>query len=299
MTTRVLCVGLATLDVIQLVEAVPHANEKTVARDSLTAAGGPAANAAVAAAHLGSEVTLVTALDDSRVSEIIRGDLTACGVTVNAVGVTTPPVVASILVTAGTGDRAVVSPTSSASGATSPALADDQIAAALDGVSAVHLDGYYPSLAVPIAVAARERGIPVLLDAGSHKPHTEQVLAHVTMAVVSGDFSPPDVSADPVSVLAYLVEHGPAFAAVTRGAYGVVFRGPQSRGAVPVERVAVADTLGAGDFFHGALAVAVAQAGMSDEEFSHQLAWASRVAGASIGSFGTRAWLTASRSQES
>jgi sugar/nucleoside kinase (ribokinase family) len=292
MTIRILCVGLATLDVIQLVETLPGSNQKVVALDSLAAAGGPAANAAVAVAHLDGDVVLVTALAEHPVSDIIRSDLAACGVTVRTVPLDSPPVVASILVTKGTGDRAIVSPTSSASGATAPSLSGAEIDGLLEDVAAVHLDGYYPSLAIPIASAARARGIPVLLDAGSFKPHTDAVLKHVDVAVVSGDFAPPGMPPDPVSVLAYLVERGPAFAAVTRGARGIVFRGPQSRGAVPVERVNVVDTLGAGDFFHGALAVAIAQAGTADQEFSHQLAWASRVAGASVGSFGTRRWLS-------
>lgn len=292
MTARILCVGLATLDVVQLVERLPGANEKVVALDSITAAGGPAANAAVAAAHLGSDVVLLTALAEHPVSDIIRSDLTACGVTVRAVAADAPPVVASILVTAGTGDRAVVSPTSSASGATPPSLSAGEIDELLDGVDAVHLDGYHPSLALPIASAARERGIPVLLDAGSFKPHTNDVLKQVDIAVVSGDFAPPMVQSDPVSVLTYLVDHGPTFAAITRGAHGIVFRAPHTRGSVPVEPVPVADTLGAGDFFHGALAVAIAQAGRSEQRFPHQLAWASRVAGASLDSFGTRRWLS-------
>ncbi len=163
MTGRVLCVGLATLDVIQLVERLPASNEKTVAVASLTAAGGPAANAAVAAAHLGSEVTLITALSDGAASSLIRADLEACGVGVNALPSDAAPVVASILVTANSGDRAVISPTSSASGATPSSLSDAQVEAALDNVAAVHLDGYYPSLAVPIAAAAQKHGIPVLL----------------------------------------------------------------------------------------------------------------------------------------
>ncbi|NTV40012.1 MAG: sugar kinase [Demequinaceae bacterium] len=293
---RVLCVGLATLDVVQLVARLPESNEKVVALDSLIAAGGPAANAAVAAAHVGSDVTLLTALADHPVAAIIRADLEAHSVTVSAVPTDAPPVVASILVTAASGDRAIVSPTSSASasasGSTAPSLTHGQIDAALDGVTAVHLDGYHPSLAIPVAAVARERGIFVLLDAGSHKPHTEQVLAHVNVAVVSGDFAPPGVNADPVSVLAYLADHGIPFAAVTRGPRAIAFRGPTTRGGVAVDPVAVQDTLGAGDFFHGALAHAVARHGLSEEAFPQHLAWASRVAGASLGSFGTRSWLT-------
>jgi len=299
---RILCVGLATLDVVQLVERLPESNEKVVALDSLIAAGGPAANAAVAAAHVGSDVTLLTALADHPVAAIMRADLEAHSVKVSTVPTNAPPVVASILVTAGSGDRAIVSPTSSASASTSgpgddstaPSLTDAQINAALEGVTAVHLDGYYPSLAVPVAAAARARGILVLLDAGSHKPHTEQVLAHVNIAVVSGDFVPPGVNADPVSVLAYLADHGVPYAAVTRGPRAIAFRAPSTRGGVAVDPVAVADTLGAGDFFHGALAHAVARHGISEGSFPQDLAWASRVAAASLGSFGTRAWLTGS-----
>lgn len=291
MTGRVLCVGLATLDVIQLVERLPGSNEKVVALDSLIAAGGPAANAAVAAAHLGNEVQLLTALAEHPVSDIIRADLATCNVTVRSVPTGADPIAASILVTRASGDRAIVSPTASATQESVAPLPEAAIEELLAGVGAVQLDGYHPALAIPIAAAARQRGIPVLLDAGSHKPHTDAVLNHVDVAVVSSDFAPPDTPPDPVSVVEYLMDRGPSFAAVTRGARGIVFRGPQSRGAVPVERVVVADTLGAGDFFHGALAVAIAQSGMSDEEFSHQLAWASRVAGASVGSFGTRAWL--------
>jgi len=295
---RILCVGLATLDVIQLVERMPESNEKVVALDSLIAAGGPAANAAVAAAHVGSDVTLLTALADHPGAGIIRADLEAHAVTVSAMPTDAPPVVASILVTAGSGDRAIVSPTSSASalasGSEAPSLTEAQIDAALEGVTAVHLDGYYPSLAIPVAAAARARGILVLLDAGSHKAHTEQVLAHVNVAVVSGDFAPPGVNADPVGVLAYLADHGIAFAAVTRGPRAIAFRAPATRGGVAVDPVTVEDTLGAGDFFHGALAHAVARHGISEANFPQDLAWASRVAGASLGSFGTRAWLTSS-----
>jgi len=156
----------------------------------------------------------------------------------------------------------------------------------------VHLDGYYPAVAIPVAAAARVRGILVLLDAGSHKSHTEEVLAHVNVAVVSGDFAPPGVNTDPVSVLAYLADLGIGFAAVTRGPRAIAFRAPTTRGGVAVDPVTVADTLGAGDFFHGALAHAISRHGLSEASFPQDLAWASRVAGASLGSFGTRAWLT-------
>ncbi len=286
---RAIFAGLSTVDIVQLVERLPAANEKVVSLDFLVAAGGPAANAAVAFAHCGGQATLVTALPDHRLASFITSDLKAAGVIVHRGGeYSGVPVTASILVTRATGERAVVSPTASPR----DVLDNDSPAPSLEGVGVVLIDGYFPTICVPLARAARERGIPVILDAGSHKSHTEELLQHVDVAVVSENFAPPGVAADPVSVLAYIVDHGPTFAAVTRGPRAIAFRAPTTRGGVAVDPVTVADTLGAGDFFHGALAHAVARHGLVEANFPQDLAWASRVAGASLGTFGTRAWLT-------
>ena len=120
-TPRVVCAGLATYDVIQLVERLPSPDEKVAALSFVTAAGGPAANAAVACAYLaardavGSRPTLVTALPQHPLSSLIADDLLGCGVDVAVVATYEgAPITASIMVTRGTGERAVVSPTSSA-----------------------------------------------------------------------------------------------------------------------------------------------------------------------------------------
>jgi sugar/nucleoside kinase (ribokinase family) len=290
MTTTCLFVGLATLDVIQLVERPPVSNQKMVALDSLVAAGGPAANAAVAAAHLGAAVTLVTALPESPIAGIIRADLESCSVTVRAVPTDADAVVASILVSRGSGDRAVVSPTASASVASARTLEPDDVEALLDGVGSVQLDGYHPALALPIAAAARERGIPVVTDLGSFKAHSPDILRASTVAVVSRDFVPPGVTRQADAVLAYLRDHDVEGVAVTLGADGIAVPG----GTVAVGRVAAVDTCGAGDFFHGALTWRIAAHGWDGARFDADLAFAAEVAGRSIRSFGTRAWLSGS-----
>ena len=75
-----LFVGLAVLDVIQLVDAPPGPDEKIVALDQAVAAGGPAANAAVAFAALGGRALLAAPVGAGPLAELIRADLTACGV---------------------------------------------------------------------------------------------------------------------------------------------------------------------------------------------------------------------------
>lgn len=286
--------GLTTLDVIQLVDALPGANQKIVALDFLLAAGGPAANGAVAVAACGVEPVLVTALPDHPLTPVITADLEAHGVTVVVAGTHDgPPITASILVQSATGERAVISPSSAAaSGAVTPT----RELPSLEGVGAVLIDGYHRALALPLARAARAAGIPVIMDGGSVKPHTEEVLAHADVAVVSADFAPHGVDgaspvSEPSAVLDWLVAQGVSYAAVTRGGEPILYRTPAGAGEVPVAAVPVRDTLGAGDFFHGALAARIAAQGLDEATFAADLAWASGVAGRSLGSFGTRAWL--------
>lgn len=281
--------GLATLDIVQLVERLPMPNEKVVALDFHVAAGGPATNAAVAFAHCGGHASLITALPEHPLATVVESDLAAQGVAVSAsASYAGPPVTASILVTRSTGDRAVVSPSGAATaGNPLPSLP----LPSLGGVGAVMIDGYFRAISVPLARAARERGIPVVLDGGSHRSYTDEVLAVVDVAVVSEDFAPPGTDGAPDAVFAYLRERGVTHAAITRGEREILYVAPSGAGRVQVTPVAVVDTLGAGDFFHGALTFRLASLGLDDARFGADLAYAAEVAGRSLGSFGTRRWL--------
>ena len=311
--TRALFVGLSTLDIVQLVDHVPAPNQKVVASDFLVAAGGPAANAAVAFAHLGGRPTLVTALPDHPLSAVLADDLTACGVEVQvASSYPGPPITASILVTQATGERAVVSPSNAATSAPAlpPAVRQGRfrretgpdalleglgvagLGVGLGGVGVVLLDGYFRELAGPVVEQARRAGIPVLLDAGSAKPYTDEVVAMADVVVASEDFAPCGTDGSPDEVFAYLADAGVRFAGITRGGRSILYRTPSGGGEVEVDAVPVADTLGAGDFFHGALAWQIATKGLDDARFAEDLRAAAQVAGSSLGTFGTRAWLT-------
>ncbi|MDN4489864.1 PfkB family carbohydrate kinase [Demequina sp. SYSU T00068] len=289
MTAAAIFAGLSTLDIVQLVERLPASNQKVAALDFLVAAGGPATNAAVAFARCGGAPALVTALPRHDLSALIRADLDRCGVRLEAVAAYDgPPVTASIMVTRATGDRAVVSPSGIATAGGVAAERETPI----DGIGAVLVDGYFPDVSLPIARRARDAGIPVILDAGSHKPHTDEVVSACDIAVVSDDFAPPGTGGEPSAVLAYLAGLGVATAVLTRGGGSVLFSTPASSGEVEVPRVSpVVDTLGAGDFFHGALTWRIASLGRDDARLADDIAFASAVVAESLGSFGTRAWL--------
>ncbi|MEU9886307.1 PfkB family carbohydrate kinase [Sphaerisporangium sp. NPDC051011] len=313
MTCRGLFAGLCTLDLVQSVDRMPAANEKVTALGQTVAAGGPAANAAVTFAHLGGAATLVSAVGAHPLARGVLADLDEHGVrltdlTPDAAG---PPAISTIMVTRGTGDRAVVSVNGSGVRVQPPPGLADLVAAH----QVVHLDGHYPGLALAAARLARERGRLTVLDGGSWKPGTAELLPYINVAVVSGDFHPPGART-PREVLARLAAAGVPWTAVTHGSGPVLWRGRGEVRSIPVPRVDVVDTLGAGDVLHGALTFALCRAlgedpgvgpltgpapgpggrgsateTFTEDAFAAALSFAIPIASAACASFGTRAWM--------
>ncbi len=133
----------------------------------------------------------------------------------------------------------------------------------------------------------------MILDAGSFKPYTDELLLNVDVAVVSEAFRPPGTDSNPDSVFAYLRARGVMWSAITRGSGSIAYMCPGGSGEVAVAPVAdVVDTLGAGDFFHGALAYRIATQGLDGDRFPADLAFAAEVTARSLTTVGTREWLS-------
>ena len=255
MTPLLVCCGLATLDVVQVVDRVPAADQKVVARSLDVRFGGPAANAAATAGALGVRTVLVTALGAGPVADLVRSGLLAAGVeVVDLLDGPGSPAVSTVLVTQATGERAVVSV--NATGVTEVTKPDPAV---LEGATALLVDGHHLGAARVLARAASARGIPVLLDGGSWKPGLDGLLAHVDHAVLSADFRLPDDGAAG-DLLDRVAALGPAVVAQSAGAGPVRVRVDGTVSVVQPPSVAdVVDTLGAGDVLHGATAAALAQ----------------------------------------
>lgn len=252
--TLLVCCGLATLDVVQVVEHVPGPNEKLVARDLSVTFGGPAANAAATAVALGVPTILVTALGAGPVADLVRSGLVAAGVSVVDLraGVPGSPAVSTVLVTRSTGERAVVSV--NATGTADLADAASAVVDVLDGAGALLVDGHHLAAA---EVLARAAAVPVVLDGGSWKPGLERLLAHVDHAVLSGDFAMPSTEDDLLAAVAAL---GPASVARSSGSGPVrLLVGGRLVEIVPPQVTDVVDTLGAGDVLHGGIAASLAR----------------------------------------
>ena len=286
--TAVVAVGLCTLDLVYAAEAAPGPDDKVQATVQEVAAGGPATGAAVAAAALGSAVTLVTALGTHPLAVVAGAEVRGCGVTVLDVtpSRTDPPAVSSAVVAAD-GRRSVVSVNAGGVRADPPAV----LAELAGGAGAVLVDGHHPRL----AVAAARAGRLVLLDGGSWKPVLPVLLPLVHVAVCSSAFRVPGrrTAAGSAEVLrdAYRVP----FVAVTAGPKPVRWWAGNRSGSVPVPvpAVPVVDTLGAGDAYHGALLhfLADREVPVPVPAAVAALAYAAEIAALRCASFGPRAWL--------
>lgn len=294
MRPLLVCVGLATLDVVQVVQRLPRPDEKVVASSLRVTFGGPAANAAATAVALGVPSRLVTAVGSGPVARLVADGLDAAGVEVVdlARGAGRPPV-STVLVTAATGERAVIS----VNGTTAPDLAEQaggRLPSLLDGATALLVDGHHLGAAVAVAAAAQARGVPVLLDGGSWKAGLEALLAVVDHAVLSADFVLPAGGARGAGVdglLAAVAALGPTTAARSAGAGPVRLRLADGRyghlhpPALRPEEVV--DTLGAGDVLHGATAAGLARG----EDIVEALRAGVEAATRSVRHAGARGWV--------
>lgn len=282
-----LFIGVTTLDCIYQAEHPPAANEKVVALKSLMVAGGPATNAAVAFAQLGREhqAVLSSVIGEHPLSGLLREDLQGQGVSLADLdaGRLGPPPVSSIVVSASSGDRAVISRS-----AEDMQMAADCVSAdILDGVDVVLLDGHQMAVSAQVAEWAQAKSIPVVVDAGSWKPNFETVLALADVVVASANFYPPGCE-NSAEVVAYLLAQAVEKIAITQGSDPVLYfdaAAEEKEGFVEVPQVRAVDTLGAGDIFHGAFCHF-----FLTHTFEEALMKASRTASFACQHWGTRDW---------
>jgi sugar/nucleoside kinase (ribokinase family) len=280
-----LFVGMTTLDLIYLAPQLPRSDEKIVAIDSTTAAGGPATNAAVAFQSLGNQAKLLSAIGQHPSTTMIRADLVNLELWDLAPDWTASPPISSIIVTQSTGDRAVIS----INATRCQADVADIPSNILQAVAIVLIDGHQMAVGRAIAQSAKTLGIPVAIDGGSWKPGFATVLPHVDYAICSANFYPPGTS-NPAQVFDFLAGFGISWIAITQGSEPILYRDRGESGEIPVPQIQSVDTLGAGDFFHGAFCHFILQM-----PFPEALAQAATVAGQSCQSFGSRSWLYKTR----
>lgn len=258
MNPRLLMVGMSCLDQFWQVESFPPVHSRTPARAYRTQGGGPAATAAVTAARLGAEVTLWSLHGDDANGKALMGELERYGVDVSAVravaGAITP--VSAVLGTPG-GERYIF-PYRDAKLA---ALGSDWDVRGLETFNCVLADTRYHRLSERALREAGRQGVPSVGDFGDA---AEWPLARYVSHLIASEECARAVAGDAWDAerlepaLALVRQFEGQAVGVTLGEKGFVYDAGAGICQTPAYAVAVADTTGAGDVFHGAYAYALA-----------------------------------------
>jgi sulfofructose kinase len=277
----VLCIGISVLDYVFQVDAMPVRAQKYRSHDMATVGGGIAANAAVAVARQGGDARLITRLGDDALASTILGEISAEGVDVSLSrrfpGVTSQ---LSCILVDRAGERMIVS-------YADPAMPDgvEWLPATLPaGVDAVLGDTRWEAGSLHVMRLARMAGKPAIMDI-DRKPANSALIDSCTHAALSAQaaFEMTGLS-DVRSALADLASRHTGWLAVTDGENGVWWRGDGDIQHTPAFPVDVRDTLGAGDVWHGAFALGLAE-GMAE---GRAVRYASAVAALKCTRFGGR-----------
>lgn len=257
---RLLSVGALTLDTILRVDTLPAHQGKFIANDGVQIASGMATSAACAARRLGASVSLWASTGDDAVRDQLISGIEAEGVDCSLVRRVTGArsALASILVDAH-GERIIV-PFYDARAQADP----DALPADLSGFDAVLADVRWPGAAALALTAARKAGRPAILDADTAPLDVLERLLPLASHIVASEPAARIVcghALDPETACADLASRTEAFVAVTGGAAGTWWHDRQAGRVRHVEapRIKAVDTLAAGDVFHGAFAVGLAE----------------------------------------
>ena len=266
----ILCVGACAWTTIFRVAHLPQGSAKIIPDEAIQIGDGMSASAACAIVKLGGHAEFWARVGDDANGRAAIASLTEAGLDCNQVRFV-PGVKGSFcsVVIDGEGERIVIP-------RHDPALPDDTAWLPLERIangefSAVLTEVRWPEGAAAVLDAARAARIPAILDAEVGAPGVLDTLArHATHVLYSetglaAHAGESDVRSQLLRVQSMLPH---AFVGVTRGAEGFFWLAkPTAESFEQATGVAVTaiDTLGAGDVFHGAYALALVE-GMSTHE---------------------------------
>lgn len=254
---RVLCVGHAVHDFVFSMPELPLGGRKHRADGFTSIGGGPAATAAVAIARLGAEVWLAARLGDDAIATLIQEELQHFGVRCEHLR-RHPGCRSSVsaVVVDRHAERMIVNYLDPSLPEEASWLPDPGTL----GVAAVLADSRWPHGARFALDAARRAGIPAVLDADRPVPPDQSLLRAASHVAFSADaLADLTGEADPAAGLRAAGRLTDAWCAVTIGAGGVLIAAGDRFEVSPGFALQAVDTLGAGDVWHGAFALRLAE----------------------------------------
>jgi sulfofructose kinase len=259
---RILCIGIPVRDLTFRVETVPERGSKANATHLAEICGGNALNAAIAMARLGGRVAFAGPMGDARetssgfiLDRMITEGIDATHI-VRMPGAATP--VSAIIIDA-TGERTLTIYRDPALWTVKLSDADELLA----DCQAVLVESRCGTFCIELCTEARQRGIPVIVGVDRAMALTDGLLTAASHLLFSSEQVQGTAGiADDGEALKCLAKLTPAFLAATRGPRGTIWLNEVGTlEETPAFAVEAVDTLGAGDVFHGAFTLRLAEGG--------------------------------------
>jgi sulfofructose kinase len=254
---RVIAVGVAVMDKIFTVTNLPTEATKIFASSYAEIGGGPAATASVAIARLGGAAELWARVGEDSVGRRIVDELVEWGVAPKVTAIPgTSSNVSGVLVDSN-GERLIIS-------YTDPRLDTDPSWLPLDELAtadAVLADVRWPQASEASLRHARRLGTPTVLDADlAPEDVVQRLIPLASFAIFSAPALFKLAGVDNVpEAIARAARLTTGCVGVTVGEEGFFWLEENVIRHEPGFSVKVVDTLGAGDVFHGAFALAIAE----------------------------------------
>jgi len=257
---RILCIGQPVRDLTLRVPDLPARGSKANADHFEQICGGNSLNAAIGIVRLGGRAALCGPMGDisetatSYIFEQMASEGIDTSHIVHMPGAVTP--ISAIMIDS-TGERTAIT-------YRDPKLWDVKLPPAgtlLKDCAAVLIESRCAEFCVELCAEAIRRGIPVIVDVDRAMSLRESLLTASTHLVFSSESLQQTTGCqDEGDALKKIAKLTPSFLAGTRGPRGTIWLDEhgelQETPAFPVHTV---DTLGAGDVFHGAFALAITE----------------------------------------
>ncbi len=257
----IVVIGSINMDLVALTPQIPLAGQTLIGTGFATTPGGKGANQAVAVARLGAPVYIVGMVGEDVFGQALVDSLQEAGVATDSVSrVDGPSGIASIAVATRGENSIIVVP--GANGRVTPDYLDRHEALiASAGMVLCQLELPMGTAQHALALCARS-GVPVMLDPAPAAPLPDSIWPQITWFTPNETeaalYADGALSAEESARL--LLARGVSGVVLKRGAEGsyVAVRGGAAHW-VPAFNAQAIDTVGAGDCFNGAFAVALTE----------------------------------------
>ena len=257
---RILCIGMPVRDLTFRIEELPERGFKVNASHFDEICGGNALNGAIGIARLGGRASICGPMGDAGettsrfIFEKMAEESIETKHLVHMPGLVTP--ISNIMIDP-SGERTIVT-------FRDPELWKVHLPDAdtlLADCAAILTESRCAAFCTDLCAEARRRGIPVIVDVDRAMSLREGLLNASSHLVFSSEPLQETAGvADDGEALKKIAKLTPSFLAGTRGAQGTIWLDEQGTlQQTPAFPVHTVDTLGAGDVFHGAFALAITE----------------------------------------